>query len=48
MARAVRNTFRDTGTLSPSMERIPTAKAISVAVGIPQPDAAAVPWFTIA
>ena len=46
MARAVRNTFRDTGTRSPNIDNIPTAKAISVAVGIPQPLAASVPWFT--
>ena len=46
MASAVRNTFSDTGTLSPRMERVPTAKAISVAVGIPQPEEASVPWLT--
>ena len=46
MANAVRNTLSDTGTLSPSIERMPTANAMSVAVGIPQPEAAAVPWFT--
>ena len=46
MARAVRKTFSDTGTLSPRMERMPTAKAMSVAVGIPQPEEAAVPWLT--
>ena len=28
------------------MDRIPTAKAMSVAVGMPQPLAARVPWFT--
>ena len=47
MARAVRKTFSETGTLSPRMERMPTAKAISVAVGIPQPEAACVPWLTM-
>ncbi|CCX54205.1 unknown [Bacteroides sp. CAG:1060] len=45
MASAVRNTFSDTGTLSPSMESMQTANAISVAVGIPHPDAASVPWL---
>ena len=48
MARAVRNTLSEMGTLSPRMERIPTAKAISVAVGIPQPEEASVPWLTMA
>ena len=46
MASAVRNTLSETGTLSPRMDMIPTAKAMSVAVGIPQPDAASVPLFT--
>ena len=46
MASAVRNTFSDTGTLSPSTERMQTAKAMSVAVGMPHPEAAGVPWFT--
>ena len=32
--------------MSPRMESIPTAKAMSVAVGMPQPEEAAVPWFT--
>ena len=43
MASAVRKTFKETGTLSPRMDRMPTAKAMSVAVGIPQPEAAAEP-----
>ncbi len=46
MARAVRNTFSDTGTRSPRMDRMPMTKAMSVAVGIPQPDAAAEPLLT--
>ena len=46
MARAVRNTLSETGTLSPKMERMPTANAMSVAVGMPQPEAASVPLFT--
>ena len=43
MARAVRNTLMDTGTLSPSIVSMHTTNAMSVAVGIPQPLAAAVP-----
>lgn len=43
MASAVRKTLSDTGTRSPSIERMPIANAMSVAVGIPQPFAAAVP-----
>ncbi len=35
----------DTGTRSPSIERMPTAKAMSVAVGIPHPCSAGVPWL---
>ena len=46
MANAVRNTLSETGTRSPSTDRMQTANAISVAVGIPQPDAASVPRFT--
>ena len=30
------------------MDRMPTAKAMSVAVGIPQPEATAEPWLTAA
>ena len=44
-ASAVRKTFSDSGTLSPSIEMMHTAKAMSVAVGMPQPLEAAVPWF---
>ena len=35
--------FNETGTLSPSIDMIPRANAMSVAVGIPQPLLAAVP-----
>ena len=45
MARAVRKTFSDIGTFLSSTDRMHTAKAMSVAVGIPQPLAAAVPWL---
>ena len=48
MANAVRKTLSETGTRSPSIERMPTAKAMSVAVGIPQPLAASVPWLKAA
>ena len=37
IASAIRNIFKETGTLLPSSERIPSAKAISVAVGIAHP-----------
>jgi 5-methyltetrahydrofolate--homocysteine methyltransferase len=37
IARAVRKIFNPGGILSPSSARIPRAKAISVAIGIPQP-----------
>ena len=37
MARAVRNTFSDTGTRDPSSASTPSAKAMSVAAGIAQP-----------
>ena len=45
MASAVRKTFSETGTRRPSIERMPMAKAMSVAVGIPQPLAATPPWL---
>ena len=45
MASAVRNTFSDTGTRLPRIDMMPTAKAMSVAVGIPQPEAPCVPWL---
>ena len=38
MARAVKNTFSESGTRLPSRVRIPRVKAISVATGTPQPD----------
>ena len=44
-ASAVRKILSDTGTRLPSIERMPMAKAMSVAVGIPQPFAAIVPWL---
>ena len=37
-ANAVRNIFNDTGTLLPNNDKIPRAKAISVAMGIPAPE----------
>ena len=37
MARAVKNTFNDIGTLDPSNDRIPIENAISVADGIAHP-----------
>ena len=37
MASAVRNTLRATGTRSPSSASTPRAKAMSVAIGMPQP-----------
>ena len=46
IASAVRKTFSEIGTLSPSIESMHTAKAMSVAVGIPHPLAATVPWLT--
>ena len=37
-AKAVKNIFSDKGTLFPNKDKIPIAKAISVAIGIPAPD----------
>ena len=37
MAKAAKNIFNCTGILFPSNERTPSEKAISVAMGIPQP-----------
>ena len=37
-AGAVKNIFKETGTRFPKRERIPSANAISVAIGIPAPD----------
>ena len=39
MARLNRNTFRGRPTRSPRSDTTPTANAISVAIGIPQPEA---------
>ncbi len=43
MANAVKNTFKDVGTWLPNRAKIPKAKAISVAIGIPAPDCVSVP-----
>jgi hypothetical protein len=43
MASAVKNTLSPTGALSPSKAKTPRAKAMSVAIGIPQPAAPSVP-----
>jgi len=43
MASAVRKTFKPTGTLLPSKERMAREKAISVAMGIPKPFCDTVP-----
>ena len=37
IAKAVKKTFKDIGTLLPNNERTPNEKAISVAEGIAQP-----------
>ena len=37
MARLRRKTFNEVGTRRPSSETTPTAKAMSVAIGMPQP-----------
>lgn len=42
-ANAVKNTFKEVGTRFPNKDKIPNAKAISVAIGIPAPDCVAVP-----
>ncbi len=42
-ASAVKNTFREVGTLLPNKDKMPKAKAMSVAIGIPAPDCVAVP-----
>lgn len=44
-AKAVRNTFKASGTLFPSRDRMPRAKAMSVAIGIPTPVWLASPLF---
>ena len=42
-ANAVKNIFREVGTRFPNNYKIPNAKAMSVAIGIPAPDCVAVP-----
>ena len=37
-AKAVKNTFSEVGTRLPNNDKIPNAKAMSVAIGIPAPD----------
>ena len=37
IAKAVKNTFKDNGTLLPNKDKTPSEKAISVAEGIAQP-----------
>ena len=44
-ANAVKKTFNEVGTLFPNNDKIPNAKAMSVAIGIPAPDCVAVPTF---
>ena len=45
-ANAVKNIFREVGTRLPNSDKIPKAKAISVAAGIAQPRAASGScWF---
>ncbi len=44
-AKAVRNTFKASGTRLPNKERMPMAKAMSVAMGMPAPEAVGVPWL---
>ena len=36
-AKAVKNILRESGTRLPNKDKIPNAKAISVAIGIPAP-----------
>ena len=42
-AKAVKNTFKEVGTLLPKSDKIPKANAMSVAIGIPAPDCVDVP-----
>jgi hypothetical protein len=46
MARAVRNTNSDAGTRVRMSAMHPSAKAMSVAIGMPQPGCASVPRAT--
>ena len=43
MARAVRKILRASGARVPSSANTPKAKAMSVAMGMPQPEAVSVP-----
>ena len=43
MASAVRNTTRPTGALPAASVMMPSAKAMSVAIGMPQPSAVGAP-----
>ena len=45
-AKAVKNIFKEAGTLFPNKDKIPIAKAISVAIGIPAPFWVIVPKFS--
>ena len=44
-ASAVKNIFKDVGTRFPNKDKIPIAKAMSVAIGIPAPFCVIVPKF---
>ncbi len=43
IAKAVRKTFSDVGTRLSNKDKMPIAKAMSVATGIPAPDCVSVP-----
>ncbi|MNQ66200.1 hypothetical protein D3C85_806860 [compost metagenome] len=45
-ASAVRNIFSEMGTRLPNKDKIPIAKAMSVAIGIPAPFCVMVPKFS--
>ncbi len=45
MAKAAKNIFKEAGTRLPSKVMMASAKAMSVAMGIPQPAALSVPRF---
>lgn len=46
-AKAVKNTFSERGTLFPNNDKIPMAKAMSVAIGIPNPEWVFVPKLNV-
>ncbi len=48
MASAVRKTLSPTGTREPTSASTPSAKAMSVAMGMPQPRSPGVPAFSAA